>query len=234
MGNCYSYYLGQSFLWKVLSPSPQREWNPLGQVRLAVWLPLRIKMTWRSPFKQWQVTQNKGKISVEYLTWKWDSSHSLQTNISKLSSLKSTQSSSNFPFTLPPELSVGAPTDHSCLCKVGQPVTPHPPVHGAAFQECSLWRMLWGFPGSSESKESACQCRSFRSHGFNPWVRKIPWRRAWQPTPAFLPRESHGQKTLVSYSPWAHKRVRHNLVTKQQITTNEGFYDGGSWDMGSK
>ena len=38
--------------------------------------------------------------------------------------------------------------------------------------------------------------------GFDPWVRKIPWRRAWQPTPAFLPGESHGQRSLVGYSPW--------------------------------
>ena len=41
--------------------------------------------------------------------------------------------------------------------------------------------------------------------GFNPWVRKIPWRRRWQPSPVFLPRESHGQRSLVGYSPWGHK-----------------------------
>jgi len=35
---------------------------------------------------------------------------------------------------------------------------------------------------------------------FDPWVRKIPWRRKWQPTPVFLPGESHGQSTLVGYS----------------------------------
>ena len=37
--------------------------------------------------------------------------------------------------------------------------------------------------------------------GFDPWVRKISWRKAWQPTPAFLPEESHGQRSLVGYSP---------------------------------
>ena len=37
---------------------------------------------------------------------------------------------------------------------------------------------------------------------FDPWVRKIPWRRAWQPTPVFLPGEPHGQRSLVGYSPW--------------------------------
>ena len=36
---------------------------------------------------------------------------------------------------------------------------------------------------------------------FHPWVRMIPWRRAWQPTPAFLPKEFHGQRSLVGYSP---------------------------------
>ena len=39
-------------------------------------------------------------------------------------------------------------------------------------------------------KELACQCRKHKKHGFDPWVRKIPWRRAWQPTPVFLPGES--------------------------------------------
>ena len=42
------------------------------------------------------------------------------------------------------------------------------------------------------------QCRR---PGFNPWARKIPWRRKWQPTPVFLPAEFHGQRSLVGYSP---------------------------------
>ena len=42
-------------------------------------------------------------------------------------------------------------------------------------------------------------------YGFNSWVGKIPWRRKWQPTPAFLPGESHGQRSLAGYSPWDHK-----------------------------
>ena len=41
--------------------------------------------------------------------------------------------------------------------------------------------------------------------GFDPWVGKIPWRRKWQPTPVLLPGESHGQRSLVCYSPWGHK-----------------------------
>ena len=40
---------------------------------------------------------------------------------------------------------------------------------------------------------------------FNPWIRKIPWRRKWQPTPVFLPGESHGWRSLAGYSPWGCK-----------------------------
>ena len=53
---------------------------------------------------------------------------------------------------------------------------------------------------------------------FNPWVRKIPWRCKWQPTPVILPGKSHRQRRLVGYSPWGHKRVRHDLTTKQQLS----------------
>ena len=50
-------------------------------------------------------------------------------------------------------------------------------------------------PWGLSSQESACQCRSYRRLGFDSWVGKIPWRRAWLPTPVFLPGESHGQRT---------------------------------------
>ena len=49
-----------------------------------------------------------------------------------------------------------------------------------------------GFSHSSGGKEPTCQCRRHKRCRFNPWVGKIPWRRrAWQPTPEFLPAESH-------------------------------------------
>ena len=44
-----------------------------------------------------------------------------------------------------------------------------------------------GFPGGASGKEPECQGRRHKSHWFDPWVRKIPWRRAWQSTPVFLP-----------------------------------------------
>ena len=65
------------------------------------------------------------------------------------------------------------------------------------FSECFLfiWShyLLWWLSG----KESATQCK--RS-GFDPWVRKIPWRRKWQSTPVFLPGESRGQRSLAGYT----------------------------------
>ena len=72
------------------------------------------------------------------------------------------------------------------------------------------------FPGGASGKESACHCRRHKRRQFNHWVRKIPWRRKWQPTPAFLPGESLGLRSLLGYSPWGHKRVRHDLAAKQQ------------------
>jgi len=63
-----------------------------------------------------------------------------------------------------------------------------------------LPKLHTGFPGGASGKESACQCRRHRRRQFDPWVRKIPWRRAWQPIPVFLPGKSHGQRSLGDYS----------------------------------
>ena len=57
---------------------------------------------------------------------------------------------------------------------------------------------LSGLPKWLRGKESTWQWRRPR---FNPWVGKIRWRRRWQPTPVFLPEISHGQRSLVGYSP---------------------------------
>ena len=54
-------------------------------------------------------------------------------------------------------------------------------------------------PGGTSGKEPACQYRRHEKPRFNPCVRKNPWRRAWQPTPVFLPGESHGQRSLAGY-----------------------------------
>ena len=47
----------------------------------------------------------------------------------------------------------------------------------------------------------------------DPWIGKIPWRRAWQPAPVFLPGESHGQRSLAGYSPEGRKESDTTQVT---------------------
>ena len=61
--------------------------------------------------------------------------------------------------------------------------------------------------------ESACQCKRRR---FNPWVRKIPWRMEWQPTPVLLPGKFHGQRSLAGYSPCG-CRVRHDWASMHSV-----------------
>ena len=70
--------------------------------------------------------------------------------------------------------------------------------------------LLVGFPCGKES--TICQCWR---HRFDPCITKIPWRREWQPTPLFLPGESHGQQSQTGYSPQGCKRVGCDLPTKQ-------------------
>ena len=68
-----------------------------------------------------------------------------------------------------------------------------------------------------EVKNLPANAGDVRDGGFNPWVGKEdPLEEKWQPTPVFLPGYSHGQRSLAGYSPWHHKRVGHDLATKQQ------------------
>ena len=68
---------------------------------------------------------------------------------------------------------------------------------------CNNWDFN-GFPWWFRGESICLQCRRPR---FNPWVRKILWRRKWQPTPVLLPGKSQGRRSLVGYSPWGHKEV---------------------------
>ena len=92
----------------------------------------------------------------------------------------------------------------------------------------------WEFAGKSTGvgchcdKEPTCQCRRCKRCRFDPWVKKIPWRKAQQPTPVFLPEESHGQRSLAGYSPWVAKswtRLKwlsihtHNIPMYKHITS---------------
>ena len=69
------------------------------------------------------------------------------------------------------------------------------------------------FPGDAVVKNLPASARDMGLiHGFDPWLRKILWRRKWQPTPVFLPAKFHGLPwSLTGCSPWGH-----NLVTEQQ------------------
>ena len=71
--------------------------------------------------------------------------------------------------------------------------------------------VYYGFPGINQSVKNL---PAMRETGFDLWVQKIPWRRKWHPTPAFMPGKSHGQRSLVDYSPWGLKESD----TTEQLT----------------
>ena len=75
-----------------------------------------------------------------------------------------------------------------------------------------------GFPGGSEVRIHLPVQEMCRRHRFHPWVGKIPWRRKWQPTPVFLPLESHEQRSRVGYSPWGHRESGITEVTEHTHT----------------
>ena len=81
-----------------------------------------------------------------------------------------------------------------------------------------------GFPDGVNGKTTAtaknpsCQDRRHKRCRLNPWVLKIPWRRAWQPSPVFLPGESPGQRSLTVYGPGGRKE---SDMTEQLIHTQE-------------
>jgi len=77
--------------------------------------------------------------------------------------------------------------------------------------------LILGFPGGASGKEPACQCKRHKRFKFDPWVRKIPWRRAWQSTPVFLPGESHRHRGAW----WATvHRVTKNQTRLKQLNTH--------------
>ena len=103
----------------------------------------------------------------------------------------------------------GYPRQYSCLGN---------PIHGQrSLVGCSAWdcqesdmtewlthRCTWcwyknhkGFPGGTSGEEPVCQCRRYKRYGFDPWVRKLPCQRKWQPL----------QRIVVGYSPQHHKEL---------------------------
>ena len=69
--------------------------------------------------------------------------------------------------------------------------------------------------------ESVCQWRRDARDGFNPWVGKIPWKRKWQSTPVLLSGIFHGQRSLVAFSPWGHKKSDVTDHTHTHTQVNE-------------
>ena len=115
----------------------------------------------------------------------------------------------------------GYPLQNSCLENyVGREAwCPEEPrthtVHGLAELNTieQLTFLFFTFPGGSVVKNSPPnkRCR------FDPWVKKMPWRGKWQLFLVFLPREVHGPRSLMGYSPWAHKDLdrtehTHNVI----------------------
>ena len=88
---------------------------------------------------------------------------------------------------------------------------------------------IYTLRGGSDGKEFAGNGNAV----IIPWVRKIPWRRECLPTPVFLSGESHGQRSLVGYSPWD-RRVGHDWATNaftftmQTITNEDLLYSAGN------
>ena len=71
----------------------------------------------------------------------------------------------------------------------------------------------------TNKKKTHLPVQETQRHGFNPWVRKSPWRRKWQPTPVFLPGESHGQKTSVEATVFRVTKNRTRLSMHMQERT---------------
>ena len=69
----------------------------------------------------------------------------------------------------------------------------------------------------ASGEEPVFQCRRHKIRRFNPWVRRIPWRRAWQPSPIFLPGESHGQRGLAGYGPHGRKESETTKATAYNV-----------------
>ena len=80
------------------------------------------------------------------------------------------------------------------------------------------WWKCSGFPWGLSGKESSCQFRRCKRPRFDTCVRKILWRRKWQPTPVFLPGKFYGQRSLAGYSPWGRKELGHNSATEHAKT----------------
>ena len=89
----------------------------------------------------------------------------------------------------------------------------------SVYYNVALIKYYWyfgGSPGGVSGKEPACKSRRHKRCGFDSWVGKILWRRAWQPTPVFLPGEFHGQRNLMG----TFHRVAKSQTWLMQLSTH--------------
>ena len=128
----------------------------------------------------------------------------------------------------------GNPLQYSCLENPMDGRASQATVHGVTKSQTRLSDDTCIDTGGASGTESACPGRRPKRCGFYPSVGKIPWRRAWQPTPVFLPGESHGQRSLAIYSPWGHKEsdttvvIKHACVHRQYSISRKGDCVSGS------
>ena len=97
----------------------------------------------------------------------------------------------------------------------------------------------WGLPRWCSGKEHIHQCRRLKRSGHDPWVRKISWRRKWQPAPEFLPGKFHGQRNLVGYTvhglqwvwlrDWAHMQHTYHQNENHLALISVEITVGTSW-----
>ena len=93
---------------------------------------------------------------------------------------------------------------------------PYPSLFSSVIPSANL------LPRWLSGKEPTCQGRRRQGRGFHPWIRKIPWRRRWPPTPAFLPGKFRGQRSLLRESPGGRKEsdtAEHSTNTSISVST---------------
>ena len=119
---------------------------------------------------------------------------SLQNLTSSISSSLVLRAPCGFPQPRAPSSSLTSPATSPLAGPLSSSLSFSPVLSGYTSVLCCLFVCLHlGLPWWLCGREPACQCGR---HGFDPFAGKIPWRRGWQPTPVFLPGESHGQRTL--------------------------------------
>ena len=98
---------------------------------------------------------------------------------------------------------------HCCLCTITNSTSPHFTLKTALVWKAKHIITLTLYRASlvAQTVKHLSICLHCRWPRFDPWVRKIPWRRKWQPTPVLLPGKFHGWRCLVGYSPWGCKEL---------------------------